>query len=550
MSNRHVFSGHNAQDQPIWAAMELHLREKEVLFHLVPKQGLSAEATQQLQETWVSGADYAWPEGTEELRHSAEAESILPDEVKADQPEMLRRVQNEWTLKLLSFKLYESINDEVTNLQAGVQQATGYSQEVWDKAKKIWDQVGNHAQDFNLSKKHTGELRDRINGLFTELKKRREEGQDQLAEASAALKIKYEESLKGIQSAMAEGNAKVNQLFDRLKSLQKEIKEASLTHRDRRKLWKDLDGTFNTLKSEKQQLYHSHLSNRIAGLQKAIDRMQHSIDRDRKQIDWEAKKLDHGRIGQLEHQLRQTRLKVTEDRIKSKEEKLADMHRTMQNLQKKEAQQKKAEEKAKQKAEAAEAAKAEAAKAAAAPADEAAAAAGAAPTADAGPPADAAPPAVPAAPKVEETPIADAAATEAADASGAAEAPASTEAKALAEAGTPAQEEAGAQPEQMAEKAKEPAAKPEDAAAQAADTAADPQANADVAEAETADADADTIAETGDAAKQPEQSASEPRTVGPKTPELSTADDAASGGTEPTEALGGEDSGDAEPDKA
>jgi uncharacterized coiled-coil DUF342 family protein len=362
MSNRHVFSGHNAQDQAAWVAMELQLREKEVLFQLVPKEGLAPEAAKKLQEAWVSGADFEWPEGTETLRHSAEAESILPDSVKADQPEMLRRVQNEWTLKLLSFKLYESINDEVTNLQAATQEAVGYSQEAWDKAKKLWDQVGNHSQDFNLSKKHTGELRDRINGLFTELKKRREEGQDQLAEASAALKVKYEESLKGIQSAMAEGNAKVNQLFDKLKGLQKEIKEASLTHRDRRKLWKELDGAFNTLKAEKQHLYHSHLSNRIAGLQKAIDRMQSSIDHDRKQIDWEAKKLETGRIGQLEHQLRQTRLKVVEDRIKSKEEKLSDMHRTMQNLQKKEAQQRKAEEKARKKAEEAAAA-AEAAKA-------------------------------------------------------------------------------------------------------------------------------------------------------------------------------------------
>lgn len=411
MSNRHVFSGHDAQDQASWVAMELQLREKEVLFHLVPKHGLDPETAKNLQEAWPGGAELEWPEGTEELRHSAEAESILPDAVKADEPEMLRRVQNEWTLKLLSFKLYESINDEVTNLQAGVQQAVGYSQEAWDKAKGIWDQVGNHAQDFNLSKKHTGELRDRINGLFTELKKRREEGQDQLAEASASLKIQYEERLKGIQSAMAEGNAKVNQLFDKLKGLQKEIKDASLTHRDRRKLWKDLDGAFTTLKAEKQQLFNSHLSNRIAGLQKAIDRMQSSIDRDRKQIDWEAKKLEHGRISQLEHQLRQTRLKVMEDRIKSKEEKLADMHRTMQNLKKKEAQQQKAEEKARQKAEEAAAA-AKAAKdakeaAVQAPATEAPAAQ--APAKDA-PDSDAPSPDAPVseAPVVDEAPAADA----------------------------------------------------------------------------------------------------------------------------------------------
>jgi uncharacterized coiled-coil DUF342 family protein len=360
MSQRHVFSGHDEHDVPVWVAMSLHLREKQVEFLLYPKAALDAEQTRALREDWAAGKEVALPGEPARLTQSAEGDHLLPETLRADEPEMLRRVQNEWTLKLLSYKLYESIGDEVTNLQATLQQAGGYSQALWDKAKQTWDQVGNHAQDFNLSKKHAGELRDRLNGLFNELKKLREEGQDQLSEASASLRVQYEQRLGELKGAMEEGKAKVNQLFDQLKGLQKEVKDAQLTHRDRRKLWRDLDGAFNRLKEEKQQLWHSHLANRITGLEKAVERMQSSIDRDRRQIDFEARKLEGGRIGQLEHQLRQTRLKVMEDRIRSKEEKLADMHRTLQNLRKKEAAQRKAAEKRQAEEAAAAQAKAEA----------------------------------------------------------------------------------------------------------------------------------------------------------------------------------------------
>ena len=344
MTNRHVFTGHNEEDTPVLVAMELHLREKQVTFLLFPREGLDEGFAKRLHDDWTAGKPLEFPIEPTRVEHSAEEESLLPMSIKADEPELIRRVQNEWTLKLLSFKLYESINNEVSSMHGNMEELAGYSQELWDKVKKTWDTVGNHAQDYNLSKKHTSELRDRINSLFTELKKRRESGQDELAEASASLKVRYEQNIKDIQEAAAGGKDRVNQLFDQLKRLQKEIKDASMTHRDRRTLWGKLDGAFTLLKTEKQQLWHSHLANRIAGLERAVNGMQSSIDRDRGNINWESRKLEGGGIGQLEHQLRQTRLKVMEDRIGSKEEKLADMHRTLQSLKKKDASQRKAQE--------------------------------------------------------------------------------------------------------------------------------------------------------------------------------------------------------------
>lgn len=345
MINRHVFTGRNAADAPILVGMELQLKQKQVELLVFVREGLPEEFTKAFSEVWEKGEALEFPVEPERLIRSAEEEHLLPMELKADRPEIISRLQNEWTLKLLSYKLYESIGEEINGLQKSVQELGNYSQDLWDKAKKTWDQVGNHAQDFNLSRNHATELRDRINKLFEQLKKLREGGQADFEQASSTLREQYEKTLETFQGRLRE-NPRVNELFDQLKALQKEIKEARLTHRDRRTLWKTLDDSFEFLKNQKENLWQSHLGNRIHGLEDAMRKIQSSIDRDRANIDFEARKLASGRVSQLEQQLRATRMKVMEDRIKSKEEKLTDMQKTLQSLKKKEASQRRKHEQA------------------------------------------------------------------------------------------------------------------------------------------------------------------------------------------------------------
>ncbi len=343
MINRHVFTGRNEADLPILVGMELQLSQKQVELLVFPREGLSEDFVKSMHEVWEKGQNLEWPIEPQQIIRPAGEEHLLPLEIKADRPEIISRLQNEWTLKLLSYKLYESINEEISALQQKLESLGDYSQELWDKAKQTWDQVGNHAQDFNLSKNHASELRDRINKLFEQLKKQREGGQAEFEKASASLKQTYEQHLASFQDKLKE-NHRVNELFDQLKNLQKEIKDARLTHRDRRSLWKALDDSYAFLKNQKENLFQSHLGNRIKGLEDAMKKIQSSIDRDRGNMDFEGRKILDGRIGQLEHQLRATRIKVMEDRIKSKEEKLSDMYRTLQSLKKKEAQQRKKHE--------------------------------------------------------------------------------------------------------------------------------------------------------------------------------------------------------------
>lgn len=338
MINRQVFTGRNAAESPIVVAMELQLRDKQVELLVFPRESLPEDFYKLLQEKWEKGEEQEFPVEPERIIRSAEEEHLLPMEIRADKPELISRLRNEWTLKLLSYKLYENLGAEITNLQDKLDELGSYSQEFWDKAKSTWDQVSNHAQDFNLSRNHATELRERLNKQFERLKKLREGGQAEFEKTSTAVREQLETRISAFQEKLSD-KAKANELFDQLKHLQREVKEARMTHRDRRSLWKVLDEAYAVLHKQKESAWQNHLSNRIQGLEEAMKKIQDSIDRDRSNIEFEVRKMQSGRIGQLEQQLRSTRVKVTEDRIRSKEEKLNDMAKTLQSLRKKEASQ-------------------------------------------------------------------------------------------------------------------------------------------------------------------------------------------------------------------
>ena len=78
----------------------------------------------------------------------------------------------------------------------------------------------------------------------------------------------------------------------------------------------------------------SRLTRRMEGLTEAIRKMTQSINRDQRDYDKQVGKLASGRANLLETQLREVRGKLIKDRLDSKQEKLADMTKTMGELEK------------------------------------------------------------------------------------------------------------------------------------------------------------------------------------------------------------------------
>jgi chromosome segregation ATPase len=332
MKNRKVFLG-NRNEERLLVALELEIEEKRIKMAVYPTASLTEDFVQVMNK-WEEGED---PENLPEAEVSyisTDEEHILPEDLLIDQPEILKRIRNEWTLKLLSVKLYESFIKQITDLEASVNEAGGYTQEFWDKAKEFWDKVGEHAKDFNLSRQHTGQLRDKLNEVFGALKAKRETGQAEFVKASEQVRTRFEQVLSDLKEKVDE-QSKSNELFSRLKGIQQEIKDAKLTHKDRRGLWKNLDEAFSKVKSQREAVWRGHLDNRIKGLEKAMSKMKESIKRDQSSLDFQSRKLNNSGVSQLEHQLRSTKLKVIADRMKSKQEKYNEMHRTLEQLRSK-----------------------------------------------------------------------------------------------------------------------------------------------------------------------------------------------------------------------
>jgi len=74
---------------------------------------------------------------------------------------------------------------------------------------------------------------------------------------------------------------------------------------------------------------------RVNGLKSAIGKMEASIKRDKDNVNYQSGRINKNNTTQLEYQLRSAKLKLIEDRIHSKEQKLHNMYLTLKDLEKK-----------------------------------------------------------------------------------------------------------------------------------------------------------------------------------------------------------------------
>jgi DNA repair exonuclease SbcCD ATPase subunit len=173
------------------------------------------------------------------------------------------------------------------------------------------------------------------------LKEKRKELDQKFNENSSSIKANFMNALQDINDKISKGMS-LHPIFEELKNLQNDFKKATMTLSDKRNVWDKLDAAFKVVKEKRfgskegkssdQNNVKDRLNNRYNGLLTAISKMEQSIDFDKKDIDFQTKKMD-GQVGQLELQIRQAKLKMIEERIQSKQAKLADMVATKLELE-------------------------------------------------------------------------------------------------------------------------------------------------------------------------------------------------------------------------
>lgn len=339
MKTKIVLWGTNGKDEKILIAMELRPQDNKVDIWTFPEEIATEEFGKQLLNDWRNGTEVPFPEGYGHIeRELTITDSLLPEDIKVvERGDIIQRAQTEWHFIVLSSKLNEVYQTELGELKDKVEQLTDFDGEVWNSLKDFWNKVQVQVRDRNLFREHANALRDNTNSLFTKLKDLRSALDDAFQKTSTETYDGFMSNLGDLEDRISK-DQRLNSLFEELKELQRKFKDSKLTREHRSKVWERLDLAFKSIKEKRFGPGASNdsspvdrLQRRYKGLINAIEKMEKSIQRDKDDLSFQSKKVASS-DGQLEAQIRQAKIKMIEERIRSKEEKLGEMHATRTEL--------------------------------------------------------------------------------------------------------------------------------------------------------------------------------------------------------------------------
>ncbi len=350
MKPRLVLWGNNAQNERVLVALELKATENNTCVYIFPEEVVTEVFYQQMMEEWRDGKPLDFPENHLIIeRELSVTESLLPDDYQVERPDVVHRAQTEWHFTVLSGKVYETYQQELSELTEQISHLQAYDGRFWDQLRELWDKIQVQVRDRTLLKSHSDQLRSRCNELFARMKSLRSALDATFDRTSKDNFDKFIASIEAIEKKIADG-LRLASIFDELKELQRNFRSAKFSREHRAQVWERLDATFKLVKEKRfgpeagdDKSPSDRLQRRYEGLLTAIEKMERSIKRDQEELDFQNRRIERSE-GQLEAQLRQAKTKMIEERIRSKEEKLREMTSTRTDLEQRMAQQHKKEE--------------------------------------------------------------------------------------------------------------------------------------------------------------------------------------------------------------
>ena len=340
MKNKLVLWGSNAENEKILIALELKAEDNKVMLYSFPETIVTEAFVQKMMQEWREDKEtLEFPEGYQSMeRELTITDSLLPDNLKADRPDLVQRAQTEWHFAVLSAKLHAAYQQELAEFKEKVEALSTYDIKVFNNLRAFWDKVQGQSRERNLYKQHADDLRDGINALFEQLKEVRKKVNSEFMEVSQGVYEKFSKALDEIEERIATGGAKFNSVFDDLKKMQREYHNSRMSNEHRNKLWDRIDSAFKKAKERKfgpdanSGTIADRHDKRLAGLEEAIKRLEDSIRRDDEELNFQRKKVN-ATEGQLEAQIRSAKIKMIEERVIGKRERLAELTKTRADVQ-------------------------------------------------------------------------------------------------------------------------------------------------------------------------------------------------------------------------
>ena len=341
MKTKLVLMGTDAEDKKVLVAMQLMVDDNKVKIWTFPEALATPEFEDQLMTDWRSDKEVAFPEGHTLIeKELSVTDNLLPDDIKTDRTDLVMRAQTEWHFVVLSTKMSSMFQSELADLTDKVKDLSKYDSAVWNDLKNFWGKVQVQLKERNLFREHADTIKDGTNRLFDEMKTLRKVMDEEFKSTSKEVADTILGSIKAVEDKVDTGG-RLNVLFEDLKNIQRQFKDAKLSREDRSTIWERLDAAFKVVKEKRfgpQATNDSNptdrVSRRLNGLKGAIEKMEKSIQRDRDDLEFQNRRIDRA-DNQLEAQIRVAKIRMIEERIRSKDEKLKDMLTTEEQLKKK-----------------------------------------------------------------------------------------------------------------------------------------------------------------------------------------------------------------------
>ncbi len=334
MLSRFTAKGVTSDDKDVILAYQLNELEFKVDLHIVPLKALESYALAQLENQWVAGEEFTFPESTTTTNPKLQGEdSILPENIRSEETGKIRSKQNEWAYTLLTAKLWESYLLELDALKKRSDDLAQYDRQLFEDAKSFWERVLEHKKERDISQDRLDKIKGDVNTIFEKLKTFRKAETSEFEAASAKLRDEIFAKAEDLKSRITE-KANFKALLEEHKVLQIESRKNRYTKTDDGNVRKTLDGLFHYINDQRNTFFNDITSSRIKGLTEVVEKMELSLARDKKDLEHLQRKSESNRANQLEVQLIKLKTNMLNDTIASKEVKLKDIRATLDNLQK------------------------------------------------------------------------------------------------------------------------------------------------------------------------------------------------------------------------